>query len=105
MAAQYQIGDVQDASADLTYNEATTYTDAATSRFPQAVGYHQGKATLKLTVRDFNPLLFTAMQNCGGNSAERDGDGVQSGERGLYDLLVRQWDASGGVRALLCRAG
>lgn len=66
ITGQYQIGDVQDASADLTYNEATTYTDAATSRFPQAVGYHQGKATLKLTVRDFNPLLFTAMQNVAG---------------------------------------
>ena len=58
----YRIGDVQDATANFAFGEHLSYTDAATNRFPMAVGYHEAKGTMEFTVRDLNPLLLTQMQ-------------------------------------------
>ncbi len=58
-----QIGSVQDASLDVQYQDKTLFTAAQSSVFPIDVAYHEGKATMKCSVRDVNRNLFTYMTN------------------------------------------
>jgi len=55
------IGAVQDASFDIAYQDKTLFTAAMESVFPTDVAYHNGKASLKCTIKDFNRQLLEFM--------------------------------------------
>ncbi len=55
------VGSVQDASFDIAYQDKTLFTAAMESVFPIDVAYHNGKASLKCTIKDFNRQLIEFM--------------------------------------------